>query len=158
MSQWLPRARKGGRREQKKKKKTRPDCLVNLNNDKTNPLYIRNVYIPPASSCWQGYIPAPSDWPRRRSRWLTPHPQLRQRPSSSLALRGHQRPANCYLGLETQDQPTRVTSTTSTAPDLSIASANCLPTCSWSVETSLGSDHLPIHIIMSAKAFGPKWN
>ena len=52
------------------------------------------------------------------------------------------------LGLLKEDIPTRITATTCTSPDLSIASPNCLPACNWTVDLSMSSDHLPILIKM----------
>ena len=49
-----------------------------------------------------------------------------------------------------EDVPTRVTATTSTAPDLSLATARLIPTCTWSAECTLSSDHLPLLITLSS--------
>ena len=55
------------------------------------------------------------------------------------------------LGILNENQPARLTDSSSTVPDLSIALSNCLPACTWAASTALGSDHLPIHINMSTE-------
>ena len=135
------------------------EVTISINNDKNKPLFIRNVYIPPASSCNQGYIPPVEkltdglgdstlilgDINAHHSMWYTEDEEDG---------RGRQVAAwisDSDLGILNEDLPTRVTATTSTAPDLSISSADCLPTCTWTVDTALGSDHSPILIKMSTE-------
>ena len=66
--------------------------------------------------------------------------------------------AGINYGIVNDDQPTRVTSLASTAPDISIASSNLIPSTTWKVESKLSSDHLPITISLSAnlKKFNAK--
>ena len=52
-------------------------------------------------------------------------------------------------GIINQDLPTRVTNFT--APDISIASSNLIPTTPWKVERKLSFDHLPIIISLTAE-------
>ena len=52
-------------------------------------------------------------------------------------------------GILNDDQPTRITDQSSTAPDISLASPNLIPTTSWKVENKLSSDHSPITISLS---------
>ena len=54
------------------------------------------------------------------------------------------------MGVINEDVPTRVTATASTAPDLSLATARLIPTCTWSAECTLSSDHLPLLITLSS--------
>ncbi len=53
-----------------------------------------------------------------------------------------------FRGVINKDKPTRVTTKASTAPDISIASFNLIPTVKWNLESS---DHLPIVISLAAK-------
>ena len=55
------------------------------------------------------------------------------------------------FGILNEDIPTRVTANSSTSPDLSIASSSLLSSCSWSVNTYMSSDHLPIHISLETQ-------
>ena len=48
-----------------------------------------------------------------------------------------------------EDQPTRLTSTNQSSPDISIATSSLACNCTWSVEKTLGSDHLPITISLA---------
>ncbi len=101
-----------------------------------SPLYIRNVYIPPQSSCTQGYIPAVDhllddlgdnyyvigDMNAHNELWLTDStPNHRGDALVDLIASN-----NC--GILNEDLPTRVTDTASTSPDVSIASSNLLET------------------------------
>ena len=123
---------------------------------KDGPLLIRNTYIPPASSCNQGYA--------------APVAHLADGLGDTFLLlgdlNGHHHMWNSEdeedargrlladwieeadLGLLNEDTPTRITATACTSPDLSIASPNCLPACNWTADVSMSSDHLPILIKM----------
>ena len=127
--------------------------LSSTNND----LYIRNVYIPPASSCTQGYTPPFNnitdgtgesllllgDINAHNPLWYSDDTADRRGLQLADWLEG------TNLGILNDNQPTRTTNNSSTAPDVSITTPDCLPTCTWSVDTSLSSDHLPIHINMT---------
>ena len=135
------------------------EITISVTSNKKDPLNIRNVYIPPASSCGQGYQ-APidkltdglgdstlilGDVNAHHQLW---HSDDTEDPRGRLIADWI---GVSDLGILNEDLPTRVTATASTAPDLSIASCNIIPSCIWSVNTSLGSDHLPIHIKLSTE-------
>ena len=126
--------------------------------DNNEPLHIRNVYIPPASSCSPGYIAPISklsdglatnsliigDFNAHHDLWYT---------EDAKDARGEMVAdwiSDSTLGIINEDMPTRVTAQASTAPDISIASSRLIPTCTWSVEYSLSSDHLPILITLTS--------
>jgi hypothetical protein len=125
------------------------------NNDE---LFIRNIYIPPQSSCSQGYIPpldriyddlgesamVVGDFNAHHELWLT---------EATNDSRGNllvDTISGLNFGIINNDQPTRVTNLASTAPDISIVSSNLIPTVSWKIENKLSSDHLPILIGLTA--------
>ena len=124
-----------------------------------SPLYIRNVYIPPQSSCTQGYIPAVDhlldnlgdnyyvlgDLNAHNELWLTNSTANHRGNALVDFIAGH----NC--GIINADLPTRVTDTASTSPDVSLASSNLLATTNWTVERKMNSDHLPILISITAE-------
>ena len=126
--------------------------------DNTN-LRIRNVYIPPASSCRAGYTPPVSDLydglgdhaiilgdlNAHHSLWYTEDTEDHRGRQIADWL------SNNNLGVLNEDVPTRLLSGTETAPDLTLASASILTSCTWSTEVSLSSDHLPILIRMSTE-------
>ena len=133
------------------------EITISINNDRGSSLFIRNVYIPPASSCSPGYIPPVDqlsaglgdtylilgDVNAHHTLWYS---------EDNVDNRGQQFAewiGETDLGILNEDTPTRVTENSSTSPDLSLASSNCLPTCSWTTEYALGSDHLPMIIAMS---------
>ena len=133
------------------------ELTIKLNSTRNDPLYIRNIYIPPASSCRQGYEPPLDnitdglgdsllllgDVNAHHSLWYTEDTEDR---------RGRQFAdwiEDTDLGVLNENQATRLAGNSTTAPDLTLASSDCLPTCTWTVDTSLASDHLPIHINMS---------
>ena len=101
-------------------------------------LQIRNIYIPPASSCDSGYSPPINslrdgltanclilgDFNAHSQLWST---------EDSEDDRGRDLAdwiGNTNIGVLNEDQPTRVTANASTAPDVSLASSSLLPTCS----------------------------
>ena len=131
-------------------------CIPGKEN---NHLYIRNVYIPPQSSCSQGYVPplnqlydglGPSsmvlgDLNAHHELWLS---------QSTPDTRGNNLVdsiSGLNYGIINEDQPTRVTPLASTAPDLSIVSTNIIPYTTWRVENKLSSDHLPIIISLTVE-------
>ena len=124
----------------------------------SSPVYIRNVYISPASSCSQGYV-APikhladglsddylilGDLNAHNELWHT-----QDTPDSRGTLISDWIAERNEIGILNEDVPTRITANTCTAPDVSIATAGILPSCSWSTDTTLSSDHLPIRINIS---------
>ena len=58
--------------------------------------------------------------------------------------------SNINFGVINEDQPTRIFNNSSTAPDISFASANLIPCTTWKAEHKMKSDHLPIIISLSA--------
>ena len=131
---------------------------ISIPGDDT-PLKIRNVYIPPQSSCAQGYVPkldelyedlgdtfyVLGDLNAHHDLWLS---------NSTTDARGNALAdsiANLDCGIINENLPTRVTNTASTSPDISIASSNLLPVTNWSVEKKMSSDHLPIIISLTAE-------
>ncbi len=125
----------------------------------TEPLYIRNVYIPPQSSCNQNYIPPIDklfedlgtsslilgDVNAHHQLW---HSEANEDVRGKLIV---DTITGLNYGIINEDQPTRVTANASTAPDISMASSNLIPTTNWKIDSSLRSDHLPIIISISAE-------
>ena len=125
----------------------------------TDPLYIRNVYIPPQSSCNQNYIPSVDklfedlgtsslilgDVNAHHQMW---HSEATEDARGRLFV---DTITGINYGIINEDQPTRVTANASTAPDISIASSAIIPTTSWKIDNSLSSDHLPIILSISAE-------
>ena len=115
--------------------------------------HIRNIYIPPVSSCTNGYIPpmdtvlninesglVVGDFNGHNKLWYSESNNDSRGDAIAEAI------ANTNLGLINEDLPTRVTATCNSSPDLSIASPDLLPSCNWQTLTTLTSDHLPILI------------
>ena len=115
------------------------------------------MYIPPQSSCEQQYRPPLEhlhvglgdtyyiigDVNAHHELWYseaTPDPRGRLLADT---ISGQD------YGIINEDQPTRVTNQSSTAPDISLASPNLIPTTTWKVLNKLSSDHLPISISLS---------
>ena len=124
---------------------------------KSSSLQIRNIYIPPSSSCTQNYSPSLQyinenlsdtalilgDFNAHHASWHTEANEDTRGRNLSEAL------DNLQLGILNEDQPTRIQNNTSTAPDISIASLRLLPTSQWKIKPALSSDHLPILITIS---------
>ncbi len=126
---------------------------------KDSPLYVRNVYIPPQSSCTSGYVPPLDDLFQDLGESyyiigdLNAHHELWHSVATPDA-RGNllaETIAGNDCGIINDDLPTRVTSTASTAPDISIASSNLIPTTNWTTENKMSSDHQPIIISLTAE-------
>ena len=122
------------------------------------PLKIRNVYIPPTSSCTSDYRPPInhlfSDLPDTSLVLgdLNAHHELWYSEDSS-DLRGRDIADNISgtnFGIINEDLPTRIVSNSSTAPDISFASSNLIPCTTWRAENKMKSDHLPIIISLTA--------
>ena len=121
-------------------------------------LQIRNIYIPPNSSCQQQYT-APldkifdnlnetsliiGDINAHHSLWYSKGNQdFRGRHLADLII---EKP----FGILNEDNPTRIMNDTCTAPDISLASNSLLASSSWKTEIKMSSDHLPILINISA--------
>ena len=128
-------------------------------NCKNTPLQIRNVYIPPASSCTRGYN-APvnkvydnlnntslilGDFNAHHHLWHSEAPEDARGSQIADSI------AELPFGILNEDQPTRATANSETSPDISISSISLLPVCSWRVDSALSSDHLPILIHLSSE-------
>ena len=134
------------------------ELTISINGNNTQ-LMIRNIYIPPSSSCSSNYR-APSynileglndtsiilgDMNAHHSFW---HSQA----AEDIRGRDIAETINASeYGILNEDTPTRITSNCKSSPDLSLATAALLPTCAWSTLTTLGSDHLPIIITLSTE-------
>ena len=120
-------------------------------------LIISNVYIPPASSCSNGYhsliehlLTTPdtlilSDFNAHHPSWY----------SRSTDTRGIKMAASINrsdYGILNWDIPTRVPlNAEQSSPDVSVASASLITSCSWQTLSTLSSDHLPILIRLQMK-------
>ena len=125
---------------------------INSNN---NSLALRNIYIPPTSSCTQGYSPPLlslhdnlpdtslllGDFNAHHPLWFSNDIED-LRGSSIVDWLGN----TSHLGIANEDTATRSTNNSNTAPDITLATTNLLPTCSWTTDFALSSDHLPILI------------
>ena len=131
---------------------------INLPSKDNNNLFIRNIYIPPQSSCHQQYSPpfnhlfdnlGPSslilgDFNAHHELW---HSQ------ATADIRGRlfvDSLSSLDYGVINEDLPTRVHNNSTTSPDISIASSDLIPTTNWTTETKMSSDHLPILITITA--------
>ena len=120
----------------------------------TNNFNIKNIYIPPVSSCTAGYTPPlekilstsddstiiVGDFNGHNNLWYS---------ESNNDPRGEaiaEELSNTNLGILNEDLPTRVTANNNSSPDLSIVTPDLLPSCNWEILTTLSSDHLPILI------------
>ena len=116
---------------------------------------INNIYIPPTTSCSNGFkpdiqpllLPGDSlilgDFNAHDLLW---HSNIQDNRGSELA----DEIGNSPFGVLNENTPTRVPSNGSaTSPDISIASTSLINSVEWRTETSLGSDHLPIIIKIS---------
>ena len=118
---------------------------------------IINIYIPPASSCAEGYIPnitpfLPSgdgyllgDFNAHDQLWYSPIQDARGSLFNEII-------SDSDLGVLNTNAPTRLPSNNQpTSPDISLASLSLLPYTNWETNTRLGSDHLPIIITCATK-------
>ena len=134
------------------------EFTIVVNNGK-NPLHIKNVYLPPASSCAQGYNPpfqslkqdlqAPflvlGDFHAHHPSWACADTEDdRGRQLDTIIAQDDL----CVLNDE--NTHTRVQGDTKTSPDISLASPNITTACDWSTKTALSSDHLPIHVSIAS--------
>lgn len=117
-------------------------------------LMIRNIYIPPTSSCTSQYDPPLDhlfdglnntslilgDINAHHQSWYSPANEDNRGKNLADTL------TRVNFGFLNEDLPTRITPTCTSAPDISLASPSLLPTASWKPETKLSSDHLPIII------------
>ena len=130
-------------------------------------LRIVNTYIPPASSCPTGYSPTFDDLGNARGDYLlvgdvnAHHPSWYSRTEDDRAAeRGESLDAAvsatelCFLN---EDTPTRLPSSgPPSSPDITLISGHLLLDSTWSTQTTLGSDHLPIMIKLPGLTAAPR--
>ena len=126
---------------------------------KDSSLYIRNIYIPPASSCPSGYTPpykeifenlgdtalVLGDFNAHHELW---HSEIDE------DTRGTQIAdfmTETPFGILNEQLPTRVAHNINSSPDITFSTPNLLPTTEWTSDKALSSDHLPIHISLSTE-------
>ena len=120
-------------------------------------LIISNVYIPPASYCSNGYnsliehlLTTPDtlilgDFNAHHPSWYSRSTDTRGRKMAD-SING------CDYGILNWDGPTRVPPNAEpSSPDVSLASASLITSCSWQTLSTLSSDHLPIFIRLQMK-------
>ena len=121
---------------------------------KDDNLQIRNIYLPPVSSCEQQYNPPIEhifnnlnttsmilgDFNAHHELWNSEATQDNR--GRLIADTINEKP----FGVLNEDTPTRTTAISSTSPDISIVSNNLLAASDWKTEVKLSSDHLPITI------------
>ena len=121
-------------------------------------LIISNVYIPPASSCSNGYhssiehlLTTPDtlilgDFNAHHPSWYSRSTDTRGRKMAD-SINGSD------YGILNWDSPTRVPPNAEpSSPDVSLASASLITSCSWQTLSTLSSDHLPILIRLQMKS------
>ena len=131
---------------------TTTECQGISTDTANGPLNIYNIYIPPRSSCPNGFIPSISHLLLNEDSLilgdLNAHDDLWN--SSINDERGQaiaDEISNSEFGVINENLSTRVPSNgQSTSPDVSIVSASLLTFCTWTTYTDLSSDHLPIVI------------
>ena len=117
---------------------------------KVGNINIRNVYIPPVSSCSPGFEPninailsepdsiVLGDFNAHSSLW---HSSIQDARGELIA----DEIGDSAFGVLNENTSTRLPSSgQSTSPDISIASTSLLPYIDWETKQALGSDHLPI--------------
>jgi hypothetical protein len=125
---------------------------------KDNKLQIRNIYIPPYSSCQPQYTPPLNnifdelndtsivigDFNAHNALWFSNGNQdARGRILADIIT---EKP----FGVLNEDSATRIAGDTYSSPDISLVSNSLLSSSSWKTEISLNSDHLPIIIDIEA--------
>ena len=126
---------------------------------KESSLQIRNVYIPPTSSCQQGYSPPIKSLFENLSDTslilgdVNAHHDLWLSEATSDA-RGRKivdTISGLDFGIINDYHPTRAANNSTSSPDISIASSNIIPSTTWKAELKMKSDHLPIIISLSTE-------
>ena len=137
--------------------KPREDDHIEYMAIKVDNIAILNIYVPPSSSCSNGYNPSLTpyfpatdsiilgDFNAHDSLWNSALQDARGASFADEIGDSNFAPLN-------NDVPTRVpTNGQSSSPDFSLASLALLPYTNWEVKTELGSDHLPILITMETE-------
>ena len=120
-------------------------------------LIISNIYIPPASSCSNGYQSSIEhllttkdslilgDFNAHHPSWYSGLTDTRGRKMAD-TINGSDH------GILNWDSPTRVPPNAEpSSPDLSLSSASLITSCSWQTLSTLSSDHLPILLRLQMK-------
>ena len=120
-------------------------------------LIISNVYILPSSSCNNGYY-SPIEHLLMTPHTLilgdfnAHHPSWYSRSTDSRGRKMTDSINASDYGILNWDSPTRVPPNTEpSSPDVSLASASLITSCSWQTLSTLSSDHLPILIGLQMK-------
>ena len=121
-------------------------------------LIISNVYILPASSCSNGYHSSIEHLQTTPDTLIlgdfnTHHPSWYSRSTDTRGRKMADSINRSDYGILNWDSPTRVLPNAEpSSPDVSIASASLITSCSWQTVSTLSSDHLPILIRLQMKA------
>ena len=117
-------------------------------------LIISNIYIPPASSCSNGYQSSIEHLLTTLDTIIlgdfnTHHPSWYSRSTDT---RGKRMDNGSNFGILNWDSPTRVPPNAEpSSPNVSLASTSLITSCSWQTLSTLSSDHLPILIRLQMK-------
>ena len=122
-------------------------------------LQVRNIYIPPQSSCQPQYSPPLAhifdnlnntslilgDFNAHHELWYSEgYQDIRGRELVDAI-------SDKPFGILNEDLPTRIFNGANTAPDITLVSNQLLASTSWRTEIALSSDHLPIIITLTAE-------
>ena len=125
-------------------------------------LIICNIYIPPASSCSNGYqssIEHPLTTPDTLilGDFNAHHPSWYSRSTDTRRKRMDDPINGSNFGILNWDSPTRVQPNAKpSSPDVSLASTSLITSCSWQTLSTLSSDHLPILIRLQMKTISAR--
>ena len=120
-------------------------------------LIISNIYIPPASSCSNGYQSSIEHLLTTPDTLIlgdfnAHHPSWYSRSTDTRGKRMDDSINGSNYGILNWDSPTRVPpNEEQSSPDVSLASTSLITSCSWQTLSTLSSDHLPILIRLQMK-------
>ena len=120
-------------------------------------LIISNIYIPPASSCSNGYQSSIEHLLTTSDTLIlgdfnAHHPSWYSRTTDTRGKRMDDSINGSDYGILNWDSPTRVPQNTeSSLPEVSLASTSLITSCSWQTLSTFSSDHLPIPIRLQMK-------
>ena len=119
-------------------------------------LIISNVYIPPVSSCRNGYHSSIEHLTTPDTLIIggfnAHHPSWYSRSTDTRGRKMADSINGSDYGILNWDSPTRVPPNAEpSSPDVSLASASVITSCSWQTLSTLSSDHLPILIRLQMK-------
>ena len=128
------------------------ECMGNKVDHNNTSFRVINYYIPPTSSCPEGYSASTEPLLKTDNTLVlgdaNAHDPLWHSPL--VDTRGNKLAGEIEFsdyGVLNENTPTRIPSNNQpTSPDVSLASMSLLTSAEWSTETSLSSDHLPITI------------